>query len=101
MIDIHTSNPLVLDAHDIARALADHLYYGEDGSVLDALAEVLTSRYAHSAEPGDPTNVDVDDLPSVESAQSFEDAGVMTTNAGLVLILSDGTEYQITVVRSR
>jgi hypothetical protein len=33
--------------------------------------------------------------------QRFRDAGVMTRNEGFVLMLADGTEYQITVVRSQ
>jgi hypothetical protein len=35
------------------------------------------------------------------STSSFEEAGVMTDNAGLVLRLEDGSEFQVTVVRSR
>jgi hypothetical protein len=31
----------------------------------------------------------------------FHEAGVMTDNAGLVLRLEDGSEFQVTVVRSR
>lgn len=33
--------------------------------------------------------------------RSFEQAGVMTTDKGVVVGLPDGTEYQITIVRSR
>ena len=40
-------------------------------------------------------------LDATRSIQTFEGAGVMTYNDGLVLTLEDGTEYQITVVRSR
>jgi hypothetical protein len=32
---------------------------------------------------------------------TFEDAGVMTTNKGVVLRMEDGSEFQITIVRSR
>jgi hypothetical protein len=32
---------------------------------------------------------------------TFEEHGVLTTNAGLVLRLGDGTEYQLTIVQSR
>jgi len=39
-------------------------------------------------------------LESVE-VRTFEDAGVMTYNKGLVITLPDGTEYQLTIVRSR
>jgi hypothetical protein len=32
---------------------------------------------------------------------SFQDAGVMTYNEGLVVRMDDGTEFQVTVVASR
>lgn len=34
-------------------------------------------------------------------ACTFEDAGIMTTDRGLVLTMADGTEFQVTIVRSR
>lgn len=33
--------------------------------------------------------------------KTFQQAGVMTYNKGLVITLLDGTEYQLTIVRSR
>ena len=33
--------------------------------------------------------------------RTFEEAGVMTWNKGLVLTLPDGTEFQVTIVQSR
>lgn len=33
--------------------------------------------------------------------RSFEDAGVLTENAGLIVRLPDGSEFQVTVVRRR
>ena len=38
------------------------------------------------------------DKPTV---RSFEEAGVMTRNAGLVLRTPDGQEFQISVIKSR
>lgn len=35
------------------------------------------------------------------SARSFQDVAMLTSNAGLVLCMSDGSEYQITIVKSR
>lgn len=40
-------------------------------------------------------------IGEVVNARSFADAEVLTLNAGLVLELADGSEFQITVVRSR
>ena len=48
---------------------------------------------------GDQTYDDA--FPSLTRAEFFSAAGVMTTNDGLVVTLSDGSEYQVTVVRSR
>ena len=35
------------------------------------------------------------------SARSFEDSGVMTYNKGLVVRTLDGSEFQLTIVKSR
>lgn len=37
----------------------------------------------------------------VDHAVSFAEAGVLTQNAGFVLRLGDGSEFQVTIVRSR
>jgi hypothetical protein len=41
--------------------------------------------------------------PAVTGAvvQRFGDAGLLTRNEGFVLVLADGSEFQITVVRAR
>ena len=33
--------------------------------------------------------------------RTFEDAGIMTYNKGLVISLPDGSEFQLTIVQSR
>lgn len=47
-----------------------------------------------------------DDLEALDdhelvAARTFEDVGMLTRNAGLVLRFDDGTEFQITIVQSR
>ncbi len=42
-----------------------------------------------------------DDLGGVENVRTFEEAGVLTQNAGLVVETADGSEWQVTIVRSR
>jgi len=42
-----------------------------------------------------------DDELHVDSGTTFERDGVLTNNRGVVLTLSDGSEFQITIVRSR
>lgn len=34
-------------------------------------------------------------------SDSFDEAGLMTSNSGVVFTMADGTEFQVTVVRSR
>ncbi len=37
----------------------------------------------------------------LKDVQSFEEAGVLTSDAGFVVRLKDGSEFQVTVVKSR
>ncbi len=37
----------------------------------------------------------------VKEIASFEDAGILTNNRGLVISLTDGSEFQLTIVRSK
>lgn len=37
----------------------------------------------------------------VNSTSTFEKAGVLTMNNGLIVRLSDGSEFQVTIVQSR
>lgn len=41
------------------------------------------------------------DQDDARGITTFEDAGVMTRNKGVVLRMEDGSEFQITIVRSR
>lgn len=44
---------------------------------------------------------DADLLAGLAAVRTFEDSGVLTNDDGLVLRFEDGTEFQVTVVRSR
>jgi hypothetical protein len=61
-------------------------------------AEAIASLLIDLIELDDQPWSDDGDKPRV---RSFAEAGVMTTNAGLVLCAPDGQEFQITIVRSR
>lgn len=37
----------------------------------------------------------------IDFSRTFEDEGVLTNNKGLVLHMRDGSEFQVTIVRSR
>lgn len=41
------------------------------------------------------------DPDGVGHVEIFKDAGVLTMNRGLVVTMDDGTEFQVTIVRSR
>lgn len=44
---------------------------------------------------------DDEDAPKIQAVRSFADVGMMTQDKGLVLVLSNGSEFQITIRRSR
>lgn len=44
---------------------------------------------------------DGDAEPQVRRVRTFAEEGVLTDNAGLVLTMADGSEFQITIVQSR
>jgi hypothetical protein len=37
----------------------------------------------------------------ISNAQTFENAGILTCNRGLVVCLASGAEFQVTIVQSR
>lgn len=37
----------------------------------------------------------------INNVRTFEDAGVLTRDAGLIINLPDGSEFQVTIVRRR
>ncbi len=42
-----------------------------------------------------------EELHEVEMVQTYEEAGLLTSDAGIVLRMKSGAEYQVTVRRSR
>jgi hypothetical protein len=41
------------------------------------------------------------DEMAVQSVSTFDDAGLLTRNKGLVIRLEDGSEFQVTIVQSQ
>ena len=41
------------------------------------------------------------DPDGIDHVAPYDEAGVLTRNAGMVVRLDDGTEFQVTIVRSR
>ena len=65
-----------------------------------ALSEVLAE--AGMTEPDDELTVTVPvELTGIEEVRTYRDAGVLTNNAGLVIRMKGGGEFQLTIVQSR
>ena len=45
--------------------------------------------------------LDEEDGIGVRNVESFHDAGLMTSNEGLVLAMEDGREFQLQILQSR
>lgn len=84
--EVRVADELDVTEQELADALGALV---EDGGLAEALAEVL--------------GVAEDAVPDLgpDGITSFAGAGLLTRDAGIVLRLEDGAEYQITVVRSR
>lgn len=72
------------------------------------LAVLMGEADPTEALPTDTTTYEKDDAEAdgesevwIDSAATFADDGVMTLNKGLVVRLSDGSEFQLSIVRSR
>lgn len=77
------------DHEDLLERLLRHLLSGDD---LDELCE----------EAGLPVLMDSTGVPVyVREVVAYGDAGVMTLNRGVVIRLSDGSEFQLSIVASR
>jgi len=71
-----------------------------DHEFQDALKTLLDEIACMDADDLDQFDLP-DDLGGIEHVRTFEEAGVLTQNAGLVIELADGSQWQVTIVRSR
>jgi len=68
----------------------------------DGLKAILEDALAVTLGDLDPDEISMpDELSDLIRVATFEEDGVLTKNRGLVLRARDGSEYQITIVRSR
>jgi hypothetical protein len=84
----------------------DHDEYTHEDTLQAALVAAFTGDYADLTDlcedAGLPALRDADGHEvTVSAAHTYRDAGVLTTNRGVVLDLSDGSQFQLTVVISR
>lgn len=63
--------------------------------IAQALVDTISDRSESTVEMFAENGIEV------TRAENFGERGVLTQNAGLVITLADGAEYQVTVVRSR
>ena len=70
-------------------------------ALIDEQTDDLNNLIEEAAEAGGFSGTNNDDCPLVEGVTSYQDAGVLTSDEGFVVKMSDGAEYQITVVRSK
>ena len=66
------------------------------------LAQAMMDFLNNAFEAAIDGDVDVpEELSEVRDMRTFEEAGVLTRNAGIVLRMRGGDEYQISIVKSR
>lgn len=71
-----------------------------ENELQDALKTLL--REIALMDEDDASDVGVpDDLVNLRRVRTYQEDGVLTQNAGLLVTTADGSEFQLTVVRSR
>lgn len=66
----------------------------------DALTSLLLD-LVELQDDDDPDGHLADHLPGIEDAATFADRGLLSGNRGVVVSFADGSEFQISIVRSR
>jgi hypothetical protein len=72
----------------------------DEHELQDALKTLLEEIAFMDAEDREDAGLG-EDLADVKRVRTFEEEGVLTTDAGLVITTADGAEYQVTIVKSR
>jgi len=70
-------------------------------SLIDAREEVESASGGDDADLADIARDMADEMQEVTRVTTFERAQVLTRNEGLVIRTADGSEFQLTIVRSR
>jgi hypothetical protein len=71
----------------------------DEHELQDALKTLLEEIACKDAEDREEAGIG-EDLAGVKGARTFEDEGVLTNSAGLIVTTADGSEFQLTIVRS-
>jgi hypothetical protein len=73
----------------------------DEQELQDALKNLLDEIAILDEEDRAEIDLFLEDLADVQRVRTFEEEGVLTRNAGLVVTTADGGEFQLTIVRSR
>ena len=71
-----------------------------ENELQDALKDLLEEISAMQADQREEAGFD-DDWTDIDRVRTYEEAGLLTTDAGLVITLAGGIEFQVTIKRSR
>ena len=72
----------------------------DEHELQDALKTLLREIALMNEDEAGDANVP-DDLVNLRRVRTFDEDGMLTNNAGLVITMADGSEMQVTIVRSR
>ncbi len=72
----------------------------DEHELQDALETLLRDIALMNEDEAGDANVP-DDLVNLRRVRTFDEDGVLTQNAGLTVTTADGSEFQLTIVRSR
>ena len=72
----------------------------DEHELQDALKSLLREIALMNEDEAGDANVP-DDLVNLRRVRTYEEDGVLTQNAGLVVTTADGSEFELTIVRSR
>jgi hypothetical protein len=96
---IRAGNDEVLNAYDDLQYRIENAY--ENAYTESWFAVLEEAEGTTEAEFGDLLADLLNGCDEVEGSRTFNDVGVMTMNEGLVVMLNNGTEFQVTIVQSR
>jgi hypothetical protein len=69
--------------------------------VTDEVVEMLLVQLIESFDDPDKATSDIVEEYGIDSWGTYQDAGIPTTDRGLVLRFRDGSEFQVDIVRNR
>jgi hypothetical protein len=73
-----------------------------DEAAMETNLETILAYYQDLPDGEAPDLLNSDDAPvAIRSMRTYREAGLLTSNKGLVVTLTDGSEFQLQIVRSK